>query len=79
MCEQVPCGAVPVRKAAEKLLLGQLSSTGRSVILSMRRVSTPSGAVKGFMSEYCGIRMARFMNSAQMGAAARAPWSLTSV
>ncbi len=28
-------------------------------------------------SEYCGSLMARFMNSAQMGAAASAPWSLT--
>jgi hypothetical protein len=35
----------------------------------------PLGAVKPFMSEYCGSLMARFMNSAQMGAAASAPWS----
>src|SRR6266851_1363367 len=72
-------GAVPSRKAAEKELPGQEASARRLVVLSMRTVVTPSGAEKGLTSEYCGSLMARFMNSAQMGAAARAPASLTSV
>ncbi len=46
------------------------------MVLSMRAVVTPSGAMKGLTSEYWGSWMARFMNSVQMGAAAWAPSSL---
>ena len=44
-----------------------------------RSTTTPYGAEKFFVSEYCGTLTARFMNSAQMGAAAAPPASLISV
>ena len=40
----------------------------------MRTLVTPSGLVKSVTSEYWGRVVARFMNSAQMGAAVSAPW-----
>ena len=47
--------------------------------LSILTISTPSGGVNSLVSEYCGSWTARFMNSAQMGAAACAPSIFTSV
>src|ERR1035438_1320552 len=75
---QVSVGAVPARKAASKLV-GQEASLSRLLTLSIETISTPSGAVKLLVSEYCGSWTARFINAAQMGAAACAPSSLISV
>ncbi len=72
---QVLTGAVPSRKAALKALLGQVESAKRLVALSMRATVTPSDGEKDLTSEYWGSLIARFMNSAHMGAAASAPWS----
>ena len=55
---------------------GRWRRRAAQVFLSMRTTCDAVGRVKGLTSEYCGSLMARFMNSAQMGAAASAPWSL---
>jgi len=45
---------------------------------SIVKVTTPSGAAKGFAAPYCRILMARFMNSVQIGSAAFGPSILRS-
>jgi len=61
------------------MLPGQLASARRFEVLSMRAVVMPAGGIKALTSEYCGSRMARFMNSVQMGSAAWAPSIFMSV
>ncbi len=55
---------------------GQESFDNRLVALSILTCMMPAGAVKSCVSEYCGSFTARFMNSAQMGAAATVPVKL---